>query len=135
MGIVVCVSLLLSLLVFLDRKLRARRPEKNSLALVSRPEVAIAWVLLVVGLWNILWYGLRHMHAFWGQVAIASGLSMLFAAILLHGSRQTEASSLISKVYRWVRPIKPLIIVGLFASFLLYAITLIQLNLGMEIIN
>ena len=35
------------------------------------------------GLWNILWYGLRHLNEFWGQMALASGVLMLMLSVLL----------------------------------------------------
>ena len=135
MGIVVSISLLSGLLVFLARELHVRLPETNSLGLVTRQEVPIAWILLFVGLWNIFWYGLHHLNTFWGHAAMASGVFMVLAAILLRQSLDSVGKSLRAKVYRFVRSIKVLVVTGLLASFLLYAITLLRLNFGMEIIK
>ena len=133
MGIVVCICLLLGLLLFLP--CGQGKPNGILLSLTRNQKMAITSLLFVVGLWNIFWYGLRHWHAFWGQAAIISGLLMVLATIILQRQLDISRSSFSIKVERFVRPIKPLIVLGLFASFLLYTITLIQLNLGMEIIK
>lgn len=40
-------------------------------------------IAAAAGLWNILWYGLRHAREFWGLMAFGSGLVMLSLSLLL----------------------------------------------------
>ena len=47
-----------------------------------------AGVVMVAGLWNVLWYGLQHFAEFWGMAALISGLLMIVtAAYILAPSR------------------------------------------------
>ena len=39
--------------------------------------------IMLAGIWNALWHGLRHPDQFWGQAALVSGLLMVVAAILM----------------------------------------------------
>ena len=105
MGIVVTIGMLIALI-----GLHRTRP-------------APLWVIAVVltlGLWNAGWYGVRHWDEFWGVAAIVSGSLMIAAAVLL---RRATA----------IRSLRMTISVGLVASFLLYAVTIIRLNLGLSI--
>ena len=88
----------------------------------------IGWLVGATGLWNVLWYGVRHLTEFWGQTALISGLALLLAAIIiLHNS-----GVFVFKLPAWL--IKCVQVI-LLLSFLLYAITIIQLNLGYPIIR
>lgn len=63
-------------------RLRVIRPKPNVVD-------TLATGLLLAGLWNSLWYRLRHMANFWRQAALVSGLLMVAVAMLLpvqHGS-------------------------------------------------
>ena len=66
MGIVVTVGMLLGMLE-LNFRFEAAR-------------LWIAYLLIGLGAWNALWYGLRHVTEFWGIAAMVSGLFMLLAA-------------------------------------------------------
>ncbi len=35
------------------------------------------------GLWNVLWYGLRHIGELWGHMALGSGVLMTLLSVLL----------------------------------------------------
>ncbi|MFK7853167.1 MAG: hypothetical protein AB8B79_03600 [Granulosicoccus sp.] len=35
------------------------------------------------GLWNVLWYGLRHFSEFWGLMALGSGATMCLLSYLM----------------------------------------------------
>jgi len=108
MGIVIAVILLLSVIALLG----TRRINKY-----------IAWALLAGGLWNAAWYGLRHLGSFWGSVSILTGVMMVLGALhLLNFIRLPTA-------------LRKLCMFGLAAGFLLYAITIVQLNLGYPIIR
>lgn len=108
MGIVMAVIMLLGTLALV--KLRFR----NNI---------VSIVLLSGGLWNLLWYGAFHVGSFWGHAAIITGLVMVFSAIHLFGF--IKLPDVMNKIYAMC----------LFAGFLLYSVTIIQLNLGIPIIN
>ena len=88
----------------------------------------VALCLLASGLWNALWYGLRHLGTFWGVAGIVTGLTMILVAFHLWSNRD-RAQSEIRADYKWF------LAGALMAGFLLYFITLVQLNLGYEIIR
>jgi hypothetical protein len=92
-------------------------------------------VLMLAGLWNILWYGARHLASFWGNAAGVSGAFMLLAALLILGEKKPAPPKWLLASSNWIKPIRLLIIIGLALSFLLYAVTLIQLNLGFPFIR
>lgn len=112
MGIVVTAAMLLGLIAYVTRALSNR--------FIGLVRVS-AWALGLAGLWNILWYGMRHLETFWGQAAIISGFVMLLAALNLINTRTLLPRSVI--------------FTALLASFLLYAVTLIRLNMGLTIIE
>lgn len=122
MGIVVCLAMAVGL--FLLWKQHKNKVSKSSI------EMAMMGFLLLAGLWNLLWYGLRNYTEFWGMAALVSGVFMLLTALILNQQKllKTMQPSVL-KGLKW------LTIIGLLASFLLYAITLVQLNLGMPIIR
>lgn len=111
MGIVVAVSQALGLLAYWFNGPNAANRSVRLSAIAG---------LVLLGLWNTLWYGLRHLEQFWGQAAIITGLIMLMAALDLSGRRLSVP--------------RPVIVAALFASFALYAVTLVRLNLGLNII-
>jgi hypothetical protein len=94
--------------------------------LSARQSVLSILALLFGGTWNAFYYGLQHLNHFWGQAALVSGLFMCAAAGLLYlrmkGKRQSRAAHLT-------------VMGGLLLCFLLYAVTLVQMNLGFEIIR
>ncbi len=124
MGIVVSIAMFLGLV-----QMFIKRSPLASL---------VAGGLLALGIWNAAWYGLRHLTEFWGMAAISSGLAMIAAAIIVAGEARTTddtQGSPLHKIYRIVIGFRTVILFALLASFLLYAITLVRLNLGMPIIS
>lgn len=91
--------------------------------------------LLLMGFWNSLWFGLRHLSAFWGQAALISGVFMVMTAfIILVSSSSTWLSNAgLQKSSYFIKPLLPLWLLGLLASAILYAVTLVRLNLGLPI--
>lgn len=129
MGIVVTIFMGLGLLLLLPAGadwLERRAPGRGI-------EKAIVYGLLLAGLWNGLWHGLRHLDDFWGLAALLSGACMVAAALLLRGARGATRPT--GDVHWWRRTATGVASAGLFASFLLYAVTLIRLNLGLPIIG
>lgn len=108
MGIVIAVIMLLGTLALLNVRWKSNF-------------VSIA--LLSGGLWNALWYGLRHADSFWGNASIITGLLMVLAAIHLFG------------VIKLPKGLAKICALCLTAGFLLYSVTIIQLNLGCPIIQ
>ena len=118
MGIVVCISLLMLL--------SALRPQLFSAEHGGQAEhKAYFWFVcvssLIVGAWNS-YYGFTHFGEFWGNAALVSGLAMMWGSLFLF--RQLNDMPIKFQALRVA------VVIILAASFLLYAITLIQLNLG-----
>ncbi len=130
MGVVVTIVMLLGLMAMLSSRVTA-------LAWMQRkPNTRIIILLLIVlGIWNSLWHGLRHLDSFWGIAGLISGIFMLLTALLLSADKNGIQQSIVYPAYKAIQPISWLIVFGLLACFLLYAITLIQLNLGYPIIS
>ncbi len=124
MGIVVSLVMLLGLVQMFIKRVRWAN--------------LVAGALLALGVWNAAWYGLRHLAEFWGMAAIISGISMIFAAIIVAGevrsTNETQGSPVL-RAYRLIVGFRAVILISLLASFLLYAITLVRLNLGLPIIS
>lgn len=115
MGIVITLSMLIGLLalIYIDRMSRQRRR-------------LVAAILGLSGLWNMLWYGAQNYLQFWGQAALVSGLLLLLAALRMLYPSQPMLSAVIAR---------RLLFCTLLSCFLLYATTLLQLNLGLPIIR
>lgn len=129
MGIVVTIVMLLG--VF------AQLPFTRSF-IKDQHIIFIGRLLLIAGLWNALWFGLRHLDVFWGQAALISGLAMIFSSVLIARDYEDPllaANPLWLGIYRPLKAIAPLIIALLVISAGLYLITLIRLNLGLSIIQ
>ena len=124
MGIVVSLAMLLGI-VFLVSPRFYNAQSKSSL-------VQNGLVFLVLaGLWNSVWYGLQNLTTFWGLAGLVSGVLTLLAAWIVYkkGLVNTSLSTSTQQLMRI------LVIVGLALCFALYAITIIQINLGMPIIG
>ena len=133
MGIVVCVAMLAGLLGFMPMPWREN--QANSVpaqSILGRVQSIAPLLLAIMGAWNALWYGLRHLGSFWGNTGLVTGLIMLMAAVLLN---KTNTGSLLAVIYRVLNPLRVPVFIALLASFLLYLVTLIQLNLGYPIIR
>jgi len=129
MGIVVTIAMLWGIFALV--------PFTRSL-FKARHMIFIGRFLLIAGLWNALWFGLRHLDIFWGQAALISGFAMLLSAVLIISDYEDPllaANPLLKALYRPLKAIVPVIIALLVASAGLYLITLIRLNLGLSIIQ
>lgn len=123
MGIVVTIVMFLGIIFLL-------KPYANKYT------SAVAVLLIVFGGWNALWHGVRHWQEFWGVAALVSGTFMLFAALLLLARSKPALlchyAVFSDNTVTWFRRG---IVLGLMLHFLLYFITLVQLNLGYPIIR
>lgn len=127
MGIVVTLAMLFGLIVLRPTPWRDENAKVQNPGFVTFTITA----LTVFGLWNFLWYGLRHLGDFWGWAAIVSGASMVAAALIVFVERESSSDSSNSRLIAARSPV-----IGVLAiSFLLYAITLVQLNMGLPIIG
>jgi hypothetical protein len=134
MGIVVTVSMLLGLLIVSPFSLCSFGRQRENKTLAS----AIAGALFFMGLWNTVWYGLQNSQYFWGMAALVSGVFMMLVAVQImkkYGVNALSSNAVVTAVNQKINPLSLLWIAGLFLSFLLYAVTLIQLNLGFAIIH
>jgi len=134
MGIVVSVIMLLGLCFLLPI------PLINARLLAGAPSSAniVSGLLLLGGLWNSVWFGLQNITAFWGLAALISGVFMVLAALLIfvpYGSGRLQEVIWLQKVYTAIQPMTLLWLMCLSVCFLLYAVTLVQLNLGMPILQ
>jgi len=133
MGIVVTIFMLLGLLQLPP----LANLKKNAFATTGKNVDWIGFGLLIAGAWNALWHGLRHLQSFWGMAGLVSGIFMMLAAILLLSRSDSALSNnaVVISLSKLFKPLSIVIIIGLAASFLLYAVTLIRLNLGLPIIH
>ncbi len=132
MGIVVTVFMLLGLLMASPWVPPGLRVLRTSPALVDK----LACGLLLAGLWNALWHGLRHLGEFWGQAALVSGFLMVAVALLLlveHGGDFWRKQAAAGRAHRALKPLAPALVLGLALCFCLYAVALVRLNLGLSI--
>jgi len=134
MGVIVCVTLLFGLLALL-RDWRGKAKQKITTGPLGAIYTLAAMLSVAMGLWNTLWYGLRHLGSFWGNAALITGLAMLLAGFILLIEDKAQNSPRLSSLYKKVAPARLPVMVALLAGFLLYAVTLIQLNLGYAIIH
>ena len=133
MGIVVTIFMLLGLLMVSPLTWLSFDAKRQNIALAN----FIGLGLLLTGLWNSLWHGLRFLQDFWGLAALVSGIFMIMVAIIIlnrHASTMVTKLPAITSAYKLINPLSALWILGLVLSFMLYAITLIRLNLGLSII-
>lgn len=123
MGIVVSIIMLVGLLAQMRC---SERVLQNPVVLTSG-----YWLLFLGGCWNAGWYGLQNLSHFWGQIAIVSGLLMILTGIRLRVNRDQQQLVLTrsSSIYAWA------LWAALLGCFLVYAIALIRLNLGLAIIR
>ena len=134
MGIVVCVVMALGLIAFMPMPWREPASEVSDRGSFSSKLKSFApLALAVVGAWNALWYGLQNTASFWGMTGLITGLIMMLSAVVL--TTQANNNKIIKPFYKILNPFRIPLFVALLASFLLYLVTLIQLNLGLPIIS
>jgi len=134
MGIVICVAMALGLIAFMP--MPWREPESQVLdsgSFLSKVKSFAPMLLATAGAWNVLWYGLQNITSFWGKTGLITGLIMMLSAVVL--TTQVNHNKITSWLYNILNPFRIPLFVTLLASFLLYLVTLIQLNLGLPIIS
>jgi hypothetical protein len=114
MGTVVTACMLLT--VVLSNRFPAGGLNKITPAPILR---TIGVLTGAAGLWNVLWYGLRHLNEFWGQMALGSGVLMLMLSVLLV-LPAAKHPTLLSKL-------RPFAVVALLAFALKYGWTIYTL--------
>ena len=77
-----------------------------------------AGVVMVAGLWNVLWYGLQNFSEFWGMAALASGVLMVVTAVYILAP---------SRLPGWLVLAKPVVLTLLLGCAMLYSITIARL--------
>ena len=77
-----------------------------------------AYVVMIAGLWNVLWYGLQNLTEFWGMAALASGVLMIVTAVYILAP---------SRLPGWLVLAKPVVLTLLLGYAMLYAITIARL--------
>ena len=133
MGIVVTIFMFLGLLMVSPLTWLSLGAKRQNKAIAN----FIGFGLLLAGIWNAFWHGLQHLNGFWGIAALVSGIFMVTVAIIIlnrHASTVVTKLAVLTSAYKLINPLSALCILGLFLSFMLYAITLIRLNLGLPII-
>lgn len=121
MGIVVCIVMLLGLVVLRPTPWRA------DVTASQLPKFVLFTVaaLLGVGAWNVI-YGYLKIDGFWQLASIVSGLTMVAASVLV--MMEKDGKIIVGRI-------RTAVVAVLAISFLLYAVTLIQLNLGYPILR
>jgi len=124
MGIVVSLAMLLGMIFLSSKYFYLERRQ----SLFVRAGLIF---LVLAGLWNSIWYGLQHIKTFWGVAALVSGAFILLSALWVYKKGFTETTDCCSTQHL----IKSLVIVGLFLCFMLYAVSIVRINLGLPIIR
>ncbi len=127
MGIVVALTMLLGLIVLRPTPWNGEHRVQQGLRLIT----FTVSCLTLIGSWNVFWYGLRHLESFWGWAAIVSGITMILSALIIF----KERSDPLSHAESWLSAIRGGVVLTLALSFLLYAVTIIQLNMGLPILR
>jgi hypothetical protein len=80
---------------------------------------SIGLVTGAAGLWNVFWYGLRHLGEFWGHMALGSGIlmTMLSALLVLPPARQPSL----------LNSLRPYAVLGLLGFAVFYGVTIYRL--------
>jgi hypothetical protein len=110
MGTVVTVCMFIGLIV------SAPLPVFKKIPILLRK--ISAYVVVAAGLWNVLWYGLRHFSEFWGMAALTSGVLMIVTAAYILAP---------SRLPGWLLLAKPVVLTLLLGCAMLYSITIARL--------
>jgi uncharacterized membrane protein YiaA len=125
MGIVICIVMLLGLSVLQPSPWNSLKRTQHA----SKFILFTGTSLFGFGLWNVI-YGYLNIDGFWMLASIISGSAMIFASYYVFSERHDDSNSVVS-----VSSIRKAVVTLLAISFLLYAVTLIQLNLGYSILS
>jgi len=113
MGTIMAVSMLLAVVTTTD--LPVIKTIKRMPTILLR---AIASLVLLSGLWNVLWYASQHLGEFWGNAAFVSGMLMITVACY---------NLIPAKLPLWFMKIKPVILFALLLCSLLYGVTIYRM--------
>ena len=134
MGIVVCISMLLGLCVLQPTPWNSTKRAKQAPKLV----LFVAVALLGLGLWNLV-YGYLNINGFWKLASIVSGIAMVMASVYVFNERNIMAEDVNNNTDNHSNfsnsALRKAVVAVLALSFLVYAVTLIQLNLGYPILR
>jgi hypothetical protein len=125
MGIVVCIVMLLGLSALQPSPWNKDKRAQHAPSFVLFTAVS----LLGFGLWNAI-YGYLSINGFWMWASIVSGCAMVLASYYVFRERPSELNSVVNN-----HRVRKAVVAALAISFLLYAVTLIQLNLGYPILG
>jgi len=84
--------------------------------------------VIVVGVWNAAWYGVQNIPSFWGVAALLSGVFMIFAAQIIY--LEVKKSSWLQHALYFDIKLVTSMVLGLY--FLLYTVTIVQINLAVQ---
>lgn len=121
MGIVVCIGMLFGLSVLQPTPWNSGKRAQHSPEFVAFTGVA----MLGLGFWNVI-YACLNISGFWFWASLISGIAMVLGSFFVVSEEQRGPKE--SNLRRAV-------VVVLAISFLLYAVTIIQLNLGYPILR
>lgn len=121
MGIVVCISMLLGLVVLQPSPWNRSARVDHHQGFVLFTAIALTGL----GSWNVL-YGFFNIDGFWRWASLLSGITMVMAAAYIFVERTNDSSNGV---------IRQIVTTLLAMSFLLYTVTIIQLNLGYSILR
>ena len=126
MGIVVTLAMLTGLwvLVLSPNSIFRKRSSDH-----SKMTIFAGSFLLIAGLWNAFWHGLQNINVFWGLAALITGLVMIASALVVLMSLRHPVEFVKRRWFHYF------LITALLMSFSLYAITLVQIYSGMEIMG
>lgn len=136
MGIVVCISMLLGLSVLQPTPWNSAKRANHHPRLV----LVTAITLFALGTWNFF-YGYLNINGFWSMASMVSGSAMVFASYYVYRERpsaplpEKNTVSDDSQSDKAQSGIRKAVVAVLALSFLVYAITLVQLNLGYSILR
>ncbi len=73
----------------------------------------------IAGLWNVLWFAVRNVPQFWGNMALGSGVFMVLLSALLILPK--------ARVPAWLESIRPILVIVLLGFGLYYGYTIYNL--------
>ncbi len=113
MGTIMAASMLLG--VVFGARLWGKNPLHKLPVFVS---YAVAVLVLLGGLWNVLWYASQHLGEFWGNAALVSGLLMVSTAYFIFRAQNIGKTGLI---------LRPIVLLLLSVCCYLYGYTIYNL--------
>ncbi len=113
MGTIVTVCMLIGLLVATPYALKKQlKPLPGAVANI------VGCIVLLGGAWNTFWHGIQNLTNSWGLAAFFSGLFMMLTGLYILRFDALPAS---------LQKIRTLVLLGLLAWFLVYAIKIASL--------